>query len=197
MVLPHGHGLKPPLHQHHSFIRIEQSSNNRKSLRRRERPMVGGILQLTLEFSYSVKRARRVAPEAPDLCPFRCPLGPALGPLITADSGIVRRQVRQIVRSTSDLHGFLPGFGRSRSRLISVRSSRGRWVARECWPRASDSRSYSRCSRRYSRCSGTAGSGILPRQVRQIVQPSKECGREQRHIADSAVNCAVNCDRTS
>ncbi len=24
MVLPHGHGLKPPLHQHHSFIRIEQ-----------------------------------------------------------------------------------------------------------------------------------------------------------------------------
>ena len=56
------------------------------------------------------------------MCPFRCPLGPLLGPLIPADSGIIGRQERQIVRSTSDLHGFLPGFGCFRGRLISVRS---------------------------------------------------------------------------
>ena len=57
------------------------------------------------------------------LCPFRCPLGPLLGPLIPADSGIIRRQERQIVRSTSDLHGFLPGFGQS-SRRMGFRGSR-------------------------------------------------------------------------
>ena len=33
-----------------------------------------------------------------ELCPFLGPLGPALGPLIPADSGTLSRQERQIVR---------------------------------------------------------------------------------------------------
>ncbi len=40
-----------------------------------------------------------------------CPLGPLLGPFNPADSGIVESRLRQIVRSASDLDGFLPGFG--------------------------------------------------------------------------------------
>jgi hypothetical protein len=43
--------------------------------------------------------------------PFRCPLGPTLGPLSPADSGIAPRQERQIVRSALGLHGFLPEYG--------------------------------------------------------------------------------------
>ena len=37
-----------------------------------------------------------------------------------------------------------------------------------------DSRHYSRCSMPFSRCSTPAESGIVSRQVRQIVQPSKD-----------------------
>ncbi len=41
---------------------------------------------------------KRDAPEDRVVCPLLCPLGPALGPLIPADSGIDAGQERQIVR---------------------------------------------------------------------------------------------------
>ena len=59
------------------------------------------------------------------MCPFVCPLGPSLCLLITADSGIPCRQVRQIVRSTKGLYGFLPEIRPLLKRLISVRSRTG------------------------------------------------------------------------
>ena len=54
-----------------------------------------------------------------------CLLGPSLGLFEPADSGIPRRQVRQIVCSTSDLHGCLPEFGPVSSRM-GFRGSPGR-----------------------------------------------------------------------
>jgi len=45
------------------------------------------------------------------VCPLVCPLGPLLCPFITAESGIHSGKKRQIVHSTSDLHGFLSPFG--------------------------------------------------------------------------------------
>ena len=51
-----------------------------------------------------------------------CRLGRLLGLLGPADPGVKPRQERQIVRSASDLDGFLPEYGPFRGRLIGVRS---------------------------------------------------------------------------
>ena len=56
-----------------------------------------------------------------------------LGRFSPADSGIPCRQERQIVRSASDLDGFLPGFGYSPSRM-GFRGSPVRAEASLCWP---------------------------------------------------------------
>jgi hypothetical protein len=54
-----------------------------------------------------------------------CRLGRILSRQIPADSGMVRRQKRQILRSAGDLRGILPGFGPFVQGLMSVRSVMG------------------------------------------------------------------------